>query len=129
MPSCHRLALITLAACVAWCAGATTLAAQTIDPNETGLPMYPHFTQGRQYQPPQHDSGRAYHVYTAGTNDSLPSVEAWYRHAMPGAKESPIKNGFMTGIALTAGGNKVQVYQLGSARGAVVELWKLLPAQ
>jgi hypothetical protein len=105
------------------------LVAQTIDPNDTGLPTYPHFTQGRAYQQPQRDSGRTYHVYTAGTGDDLATVEAWYRHALPGAKETAVDNSFTHGIVLTAGNNKVQVYQLGKSQGSVVELWKFLPGQ
>lgn len=91
--------------------------------NETGLPLYPGATTGSQY-PPMQIKGRWYAIYTAQSRDSLAVVEAWYRHALPQAKETKDEDQLTHGIVLTNGNDKVLVYQLGKLAATVIELQK-----
>jgi hypothetical protein len=88
--------------------------------NETGLPLYPKTTTGKQYPP----NPEGYSIYTAQSSDTLAAVEEWYRHALPKAKETEDNNQLTHGIVLTNGKDKVLVYQLGKISGAVIELQK-----
>ena len=90
--------------------------------NETGLPLYPNTTTGRQY--PTNPEG--YSIYTAQSHDTLAAVEDWYRHALPKAKETQDNNQLTHGIVLTNGKDKVLVYRLGNSSGAVIELQKYM---
>jgi hypothetical protein len=78
--------------------------------NDIGLPLYPNTTTGRQYPP----NPEGYAIYTCQSRDTLASVEEWYRHALPQAKETQDKNALTHGIVLTNGKDKVLVYQLGN---------------
>jgi hypothetical protein len=86
--------------------------AQQNNRNETGLPLYPHVTTGSQY-PAMQTKGRWYTIYTAQSSDSLADVEAWYRHALPQAKETKDENQLTHGSVLTNRNDKVLVYRLG----------------
>ena len=90
--------------------------------NQTGLPLYPNSTTGRQY--PTNPDG--YSIYTAQSHDTLTAVEDWYRHALPKAKETQDNNQLTHGIVLTNGKDKVLVYRLGNSSGAVIELQKYM---
>ena len=48
----------------------------------------------------------------AHSRDSKEVVEAWYRHALPQAKETKDDNQLTHGIVLKNGNDKVLVYQL-----------------
>lgn len=108
---------------VALACAAGSLSAQGNQKNETGLPMYPTLTNGSQYPVSQTKDGK-FLIYTAQTKDALGVVEAWYRRALPKARESADENGLTKGIVLKNGKDKVLVYQLGRMKGAVVELQK-----
>lgn len=110
---------ITLAA-VLLLAAPTSILAQ--NGNETGLPLYPNATTGKQY--PTNPEG--YAIYTAQSHDTLDAVEDWYRHALPKAKETQDNDQLTHGIVLTNGKDKVLVYRLGNSRGAVMELQKYM---
>lgn len=113
---------------VAWFLGAP-LAAQTNSANTTGLPMYPHLTNGSQYTDPiKSFDGRYYLIYTAWSDDPIADVEAWYRHTWSSAKETPYNNKLMPGIELTSGNDKVRVHLVGKLKGAQVELLKFVRA-
>jgi hypothetical protein len=88
--------------------------------NQTGLPLYPKNDTGTQYPP----NPEGYSIYTAHSSDSLATVEDWYRHALPKAKETHDDNQLTHGIVLESGKDKVLVYQLGKSQGAVIELQK-----
>lgn len=104
------------------------LAAQATRANTTGLPMYPHLTNGSQYaEPIKSFDGRYYLIYTAWSDDPIADVEAWYRHTWPSATESPFKNDLQPGIELTNGNDKVRVHLVGKLKGAQVELMKFVP--
>lgn len=106
-----------------------SLTAQTSHENKTGLPEYPNLANRTQYEIPQQDSGHSYLMFTAESRDEVPVVEAWYRKALPKATERPKNTNATYGYELTNGGDKVQVYKLGqNGKGAVVELWKLVPS-
>ena len=99
------------------------LVAQQNQRNETGLPLYPGVTTGSQYPPMQTKDGR-YAIYTAQSRDSREVVEAWYRRALPQAKETKDENQLTHGIVLKNGNDKVLVYQLLQTPGTVIELQK-----
>ena len=103
----------------------TALVAQRNQPNETGLPLYPGVTTGTQYPPTQTKDGR-YAIYTAHSRDSKEVVQAWYRRALPQAKETKDENQLTHGIVLKNGNDKVLVYQLLQSAGTVIELQKHL---
>jgi hypothetical protein len=100
-----------------------SLVAQHNQPNETGLPLYPGVNTGSQYPPMQTKDGR-YAIYTAQSRDSREVVEAWYRRALPQAKETKDENQLTHGIVLTNGNDKVLVYRLLQRSGTVIELQK-----
>jgi hypothetical protein len=102
---------------------AIPLVAQQNQPNETGLPLYPGVTTGTQYPASQTKTGR-YAIYTAHSRDSRDVVEAWYRRALPQAKETKDDNQLTHGFVLTNGKDRVLVYQLLQSAGAVIELQK-----
>ena len=97
--------------------------AQQNQPNETGLPLYLGVTTGTQYPPSQTKDGR-YAIYTAHSRDSREVVEAWYRRALPQAKETKDENQLTHGFVLRNGSDKVLVYQLLQSAGTVIELQK-----
>lgn len=106
---------------------ATALPAQARNqPNKTGLPLYVHTIMGTQYDAFQDPTDS--HWYTSYTavvsSDALDTVEAWYRHALPKAKETPYVDGGKHGIVLNNGKDRVRVYQMGTNPGAVIELYK-----
>jgi hypothetical protein len=78
------------------------LAAQGNNRNDTGLPLYPHVTTGSQYPASQTKEGQML-IYTAQSSDPIATVEAWYRHALPKAKETRDDNQLTHGIVLTNG--------------------------
>ncbi|HSS97617.1 MAG TPA: hypothetical protein VLK33_11330 [Terriglobales bacterium] len=88
--------------------------------NETGLPLYPNPNTGTQYTA----NPEGYAIYTCQSPDTLATVEEWYRHALPKAKETQENNQLTHGIVLTNGKDKVLVYQLGKSPKAVIELQK-----
>ena len=100
-----------------------SVVAQQNQPNETGLPLYPGVTTGTQYPSTQTKDGR-YAIYTAHSRDSREVVEAWYRRALPQAKETQDENQLTHGIVLRNGNDKVLVYQLLQSAGTVIELQK-----
>lgn len=105
----------------------TALPAQARNqPNKTGLPLYAHSIMGTQYDAFQDPSdGHWYTSYTAVvSSDSLEAVEAWYRHALPKATETPYLVGGKHGIVLNNGKDRVRVYQMGRNPGAVIELYQ-----
>src|SRR5579872_7361411 len=69
--------------------GQATVATGT---NKTGLPEYPHLKDGWEIDQPRSDeaSGRLYIMFTAGSDDPLPVIEAWYKKALPKATEKPL---------------------------------------
>ena len=116
----------TITACLAMAALVAlpnSLVAQQNQPNETGLPLYPGVTTGTQYPPTQTKDGR-YAIYTAHSRDSKEVVQAWYRRALPQAKETKDENQLTHGIVLKNGNDKVLVYQLLQSPGTVIELQK-----
>lgn len=125
MRSPHRLALVvTVIATLTGLAGTPgVLTAQGNNKNLTGLPMYPTLTNGTQYPASRTKEGN-FLIYTAESRDALETVEAWYRRALPKAKETRDDNSLTHGIVLTNGRDKVLVYQLGKSKGSVVELQK-----
>ena len=76
-------ALVIALAAVLLLGAPTSILAQ--NGNETGLPLYPNATTGKQY--PTNSEG--YAIYTAESHDTLDTVEDWYRHALPEGKENP----------------------------------------
>ncbi len=122
------LAIVTTLAAAALVALPTGSHAQQINHNETGLPLYPHVINGKQYPAAQDPTtnGRWYAIYTAESPDSLAVVEAWYRRALPKAKETTDDNSLTHGIVLTIKNDQVLVYRLGSRPGAVIELHKFV---
>jgi hypothetical protein len=102
------------------------IVAQQNQPNETGLPLYPGANTGRQYPPSKTDRG-PYAIYTAQSGDALDKVEAWYRRALPQAKETKDDNQLTHGVVLTNGKDRVVVYRLLQSAGAVIELQKFVP--
>lgn len=101
----------------------SVLAAQGNHKNLTGLPMYPTLTSGTQYPASRTKEGN-FLIFTAQSRDAVEMVEAWYRRALPKAKETRDDNSLTHGIVLTNGRDKVLVYQLGESKGTVVELQK-----
>lgn len=116
-------AVIATTLAIAWLTAPNSLVAQQNQPNGTGLPLYPGVTTGTQYPPTQTKDGR-YAIYTAHSRDSREVVEAWYRRALPQAKESKDENQLTHGIVLKNGNDKVLVYQLLQSAGTVIELQK-----
>ncbi|MEO8336719.1 MAG: hypothetical protein ABI664_17180 [bacterium] len=114
----------------------TTLRAQQLEKNETGLPAYPHFKTGSQYQAtagggrpaPPPINGKRYQIYVASTPDTMPTVIAWYKKALPGAKASvePARGVSGPTTVLVTGSNRVLIYIVGK-RGTIVELQKYVP--
>jgi len=108
-----------------------SLAAQTVSAaNKTGLPEYPHLKDGFQFDQPRvdDDSGRSYLMYTAGSDDALPVIEAWYKKALPKATEKPLETSLLHGFQFTIGNDKVRVYRAGTGRNSIVALWKYASA-
>ncbi|MGH7867436.1 MAG: hypothetical protein ACREP9_07325 [Candidatus Dormibacteraceae bacterium] len=104
-----------------------SLAAQTMSAaNKTGLPEYPHLKDGGQIDQPQvdEDTGRPYLMYTAGSDDPLPVIEAWYKKALPKATEKSLETFLLHGFEFTVGNDKVRVYHAGTGRNSIVALWK-----
>jgi hypothetical protein len=105
------------------------LAAQTNNGNATGLPMYPHLTNGSQYPNPiKSFDGRYYLIYTAWSDDAIADVEGWYRRTLSSAKETPYKDQLGSGIELKSGNDKVRIHLVGKVKGAQVELMKFVRA-
>lgn len=107
-----------------------SLAAQSASAeNKTGLPEYPHLKDGWETDQPQVDdeSGRSYLMFTAGSDDPLPVIEAWYKKALPKATEKPKETYMIHGFEFTNGNDKVRVYTAGKSRNSIVALWKYVP--
>ena len=101
------------------------------DRNTTGLPTYPHIGHAIMDPVPRDTLGSKCIHYVADSDDALERVQAWYRHALPGAVESdvnqkPIYGAFfkLTGIRLTLGADFVTVYRTANGRMTSIELFK-----
>lgn len=99
--------------------------------NKTGLPAYPNLKDGWEMDQPQVDdaSGRSYIMYTAGSDDPLAVIEAWYKKALPKATEKPLETYLLHGSEFTIGNDKVRVYRAGTGRNSIVALWKYVSAK
>lgn len=101
------------------------------DRNMTGLPTYPHISRAIMDPVPRDTVGSKCVHYTADSPDPLESVEAWYRHALPGAVESDVNQNSLygdffklNGIRLTRGADFVTVYRTANGRLTSIELFK-----
>ncbi len=108
-------------------AAVPAVAAQAANqPNTTGLPLFAHTYMGTQYDAFQNPTDHHWYMsYTAvADGDSLATVEDWYRHQLPHAKETPYVDRGNRGIQLTSGKDKVRIYKAGKNPGAVIMLYK-----
>lgn len=126
-----RCIRVVAAAAALSIAGAVTsaLPAQARNqPNKTGLPLYAHTIMGTQYDAFRDPANN--HWYTSYTavvsSDSLETVEAWYRRALPKATEMPYVDGGKHGIVLNNGKDRVRVYKMGKNPGAMIELYQFV---
>jgi len=101
------------------------------DRNTTGLPTYPHISRAIMDPVPRDTLGSKCIHYTADSPDPLDSVEAWYRHALPGAVESDVNQNSLygdffklSGIRLTLGTDFVTVYRTANGRLTSIELFR-----
>ena len=101
------------------------------DRNTTGLPTYPHISCAIMDPVPRDTLGSKCIHYTADSPDPLDSVEAWYRHALPGAVESDVNQNSLygdffklNGIRLTLGTDFVTVYRTANGRLTSIELFR-----
>lgn len=105
--------------------------AADINPNTTGLPTYPHLRRAIMDAVPRNTLGRQCTHYAAESADSLETVEAWYRNALPDAVESDVNQDSiygsyfkLTGIRLTKGSDFLTVYRIPSGASTSIELFK-----
>lgn len=102
-----------------------------VDRNTTGLPTYPHVGRAIMDPVPRDTLGSKCIHYTADSEDPLQAVEAWYRHALPGALESDVNKSSpygdffkLTGIRLSLGNDFVTVYRTQNGKTTSIELFK-----